>query len=46
MATRPLAFINARLVDPESGYDGPGALIAENGVIGAVNREEIGRAHV
>ena len=39
MAPRPLAFINARLVDPESGYDGPGALIAENGLIAAVSRE-------
>jgi dihydroorotase len=27
------AFLNARLVDPESGYDGPGALIVERGVI-------------
>jgi len=39
VASRPIAFVNARLVDPESGYDGPGALIAENGVIGAVSRE-------
>jgi len=39
MAPRPLAFVNARLVDPESRYDGPGALIAENGVIAAVTRE-------
>jgi dihydroorotase len=30
---RPLAFVNARLVDPASGYDGPGALIARDGVI-------------
>jgi len=35
----PIAFINARLVDPETGYDGPGALLAENGVIAAVTHE-------
>src|SRR6202789_2897505 len=39
MTARPLAFINARLVDPASGYDGPGALIAEQGVIAAVTHE-------
>ena len=39
MSARPIAFINARLVDPESGYDGPGALIAENGRIAGVSRE-------
>ena len=39
MTARPLALINARLVDPESGYDGPGALIAEGGLIGEVRRE-------
>ncbi len=33
MAARPLAFINARLVDPETGYDGPGALTVKGGVI-------------
>jgi dihydroorotase len=27
------AFINARLVDPESGYDGPGLLVIDDGVI-------------
>src|SRR3954464_7741400 len=37
-AARPTAFINARLVDPESGYDGPGALIVERGQIGEVLR--------
>lgn len=31
--TRPLAFINARLVDPASGWDGPGALLIRNGKI-------------
>ena len=31
--TRPSAYINARLVDPESGYDGPGAVLVESGLI-------------
>jgi dihydroorotase len=35
----PIAFINARLVDPETGYDGPGCLLAENGVIAEVSHE-------
>jgi dihydroorotase len=39
MTARPIAFVNARLVDPESGYDGPGALIADGGLIGEVRRE-------
>jgi len=30
------AFVNARLVDPDSGYDGPGALLVEAGLITAV----------
>ncbi|WP_333586939.1 dihydroorotase [Phenylobacterium sp.] len=33
MASRPLALINARLVDPASAYDGPGALLVRDGVI-------------
>jgi dihydroorotase len=33
---RPLAFTNARLVDPASGYDGPGAVIVTEGVIADV----------
>lgn len=33
---RPLAFVNARLVDPASGYDGPGAVIVTEGVIADV----------
>lgn len=37
--TRPIAFINARLIDPQSGYDGPGALVTAGGVIGDVRRE-------
>ena len=33
---RTIALVNARLVDPESGYDGPGALVAANGLIAEV----------
>jgi dihydroorotase len=33
MSGQPIAFINARLVDPASGYDGPGALMASGGRI-------------
>ena len=36
--TPPIAFLNARLVDPESGYDGPGALVVTDGVIADVVR--------
>jgi dihydroorotase len=36
--SRPLAFLNARLVDPASGYDGPGAVIVTEGVIADVAR--------
>lgn len=35
---RPTAFVNARLVDPQSGYDGPGCLIVADGVIADVVR--------
>jgi dihydroorotase len=31
-----VAFVNARLVDPESGYDGPGSLVASGGKIAEV----------
>jgi dihydroorotase len=34
--TRPLAFVNARIVDPASGYDGQGAVIVTEGVIADV----------
>lgn len=34
--TRPLAFTNARLVDPETSFDGPGSLIVRDGVIAEV----------
>jgi dihydroorotase len=36
MPAKPLAFINARLVDPETSYDGPGALMVRDGVIAEV----------
>ena len=36
--TQPTAFINARLVDPESNYDGPGCLVVAEGVIADVSR--------
>ena len=35
---RPIAFNNARLVDPETGYDGPGALVVSGGVIADIAR--------
>jgi dihydroorotase len=36
--TPPIAFINARLVDPETGYDGPGSAVIKDGVIADVLR--------
>ena len=33
---RPLALVNARLMDPESGYDGPGSLVVRDGLIADV----------
>ena len=38
MTGRPTAFVNARLVDPESRYDGPGCLVVVEGVIADVAR--------
>jgi dihydroorotase len=35
-ASRPLALTGARLIDPDSGYDGMGALIIADGVIAEV----------
>lgn len=35
-AQQPIAFQNARLVDPESRHDGPGSLIVSEGVIADV----------
>jgi dihydroorotase len=41
---RPLAFTNVRLVDPASGYDGPGAVMVEGGVISDVAKgKDLGR---
>jgi dihydroorotase len=34
----PLAFVGARLVDPASGYDGPGCLLTADGCIARVSR--------
>lgn len=34
----PTAFVNARIVDPESGYDGPGCVVVAEGVIADVQR--------
>ena len=36
MSVRPQAFTNVRLVDPASGYDGPGAVVVTEGVIADV----------
>ena len=38
MAGRPTAFVNARLVDPESRYDGPGCVVVKDGVIADLAR--------
>ena len=35
---RPLALVNARLLDPASGYDGPGCVVVTEGVIADVPR--------
>lgn len=35
---RPVAFLDARLVDPDSGYDGPGHLMVRDGRIADVVR--------
>ena len=36
MASEPLHLLNARLIDPSSGFDGPGALRIEGGLIADV----------
>ncbi|MGZ3272361.1 MAG: dihydroorotase [Caulobacteraceae bacterium] len=42
--SQPIAFINARLVDPEACYDGPGALVVQGGVIAdAVRKPTLGK---
>jgi dihydroorotase len=33
---RPTAFVGARLIDPQSGYDGPGCVVVADGVIADV----------
>jgi dihydroorotase len=38
MSPRPTLIFNARLMDPESGYDGPGALMVKDGRIGEVRK--------
>jgi dihydroorotase len=35
---QPTAYVNARLVDPATGYDGPGCLVVTEGVIADVQR--------
>jgi dihydroorotase len=37
--TRPIVILNARLLDPQSGYDGPGALLVRDGVIAEVAKK-------
>lgn len=37
MSAQPTAFINARIVDPASGWDGPGALLVRDGRIADVS---------
>ncbi|MDO9249409.1 MAG: dihydroorotase, partial [Phenylobacterium sp.] len=36
MSAQPTAFLNARIVDPASGWDGPGALLVRDGRIADV----------
>lgn len=36
--SRPTAFVGARLVEPESGYDGPGCVVVTEGVVADVAR--------
>lgn len=36
MTARPIAFTNVRLVDPASGYDGPGALLVRDGAVAEI----------
>ncbi len=38
MSGRPLALVNARLLDPTSGYDGAGCLVVAEGVLADVRR--------
>jgi len=34
----PIAFVNARVIDPESRYDGPGCVVVKDGAIADVRR--------
>jgi len=34
----PIAFVNARVIDPESGYDGPGCVVVSDGTIADVRQ--------
>ena len=36
--SRPTAFVGARLIDPATGYDGPGCLVVADGLIAEVVR--------
>jgi len=38
MSGAPLHLVNARLIDPATGYDGPGALCIDGGRIAEVHR--------
>jgi dihydroorotase len=40
MSPRPILFTGARLVDPESGYDGHGSILVADGKIAEVRRGE------
>lgn len=35
---QPFAIVNARMVDPDSGYDGPGSVVVTEGVLADVRR--------
>jgi dihydroorotase len=38
VSAQPIYFTNVRLVDPASGYDGPGAVLVKNGLIADIVR--------
>jgi dihydroorotase len=40
MSAAPLAFVGARLVDPQTGYDGPGSLLVADGCIARIERSD------
>ncbi len=42
MTSQPTAFINVRIVDPASGYDGPGGVVVRGGVIAEVRKGALG----